>query len=80
MQITLDDQQWQVPDDSSLLTVAFVSRQGARATPHVTSLTVSGKTISDQDLDHTLLNRRAHAGRGRSGGRVSIAPYHHRRR
>ncbi|MBX3345724.1 MAG: hypothetical protein R3B11_11660 [Nitrospira sp.] len=60
MQITLDDQQWQVPDDSSLLTVlAFVSDKAHEQHRIVTSLTVGGKTISDRDLDHTLLNRRA---------------------
>jgi len=59
MHITLDGQQWQVPDDSSLLTVlAFVSDKAHEQHRIVTSLSIGGHTISDRDLDQALLNQR----------------------
>ncbi|MBS0168849.1 MAG: hypothetical protein JSR62_00725 [Nitrospira sp.] len=60
MHVTLDGQQWQVPDDSSLMNVlAFISDKAHEQHRMVTSLTVGGKTISDRDLDQALLTQQA---------------------
>ena len=61
MHITLDGEQLQIPDDTSLLDALAVLSDAAHAQHRiVTSLTVGGKTISDRDLTPPFLNQRAH--------------------
>jgi hypothetical protein len=59
MHITLDGEQWQIPDDTSLMNaLAFLSDKAHAQHRIVTSLTVGGKAISDRDLDPAFLNQR----------------------
>lgn len=52
MHITLDGEQWQIPDDTSLMNaLAFLSDKAHAQHRIVTSLTVGGKAVSDRDLD-----------------------------
>ena len=67
MHITLDGEQWQIPDDTSLMNaLAFLSDKAHAQHRIVTSLTVGGKAISDRDLDPAFLNQR-----GQDVGEVS---------
>lgn len=59
MHITLDGEQWQLPDDTSLMNaLAFLSDKAHAQHRIVTSLTVGGRAISDRDLDPAFLNQR----------------------
>ncbi|MEK6801141.1 MAG: hypothetical protein AABZ34_00535 [Nitrospirota bacterium] len=59
MHITLDGEQWQMPDDTSLINALAVLSDKAHAQHRiVTSLTVGGRAISDRDLDPAFLNQR----------------------
>ena len=59
MHITLDGEQMQLPDETSLLNVlAFLSDKAHARHRIVTSLTIGGKAISDRDLDTAFLNQR----------------------
>ena len=59
MHITLDGEQWQLPDDTSLMNaLAFLSDKAHAQHRIVTSLTVGGKSINDRDLDPSFLNQR----------------------
>ena len=63
MHITLDGEQWQIPDDTSLMNaLAFLSDKAHAQHRIVTSLTVGGKA----DLDPAFLNQR-----GQDVGEVS---------
>ena len=67
MHITLDGEQWQIPDDTSLMNaLAFLSDKAHAQHRIVTSLTIGGKAISDRDLDPAFLNQR-----GQDVGEVS---------
>ena len=67
MHITLDGEQWQIPDDTSLMNaLAFLSDKAHAQHRIVTSLTVGGKAVSDRDLDPAFLNQR-----GQDVGEVS---------
>ena len=51
MHITLDEEQWQVSDESSLMEIlATISDRAQAQHRMVTSLTIGGKAISDRDL------------------------------
>jgi len=59
MHITLDGEQWQLPDDTSLMNaLAFLSDKAHSQHRIVTSLTVGGRSINDRDLDPAFLNQR----------------------
>jgi hypothetical protein len=59
MHITLDGEQWHLPDDTSLMNaLAFLSDKAHAQHRIVTSLTVGGGAISDRDLDPAFLNQR----------------------
>jgi hypothetical protein len=58
MHITLDEEQWQLSDDTSLLeALAAISDKAQARHRIVTSLTIGGKAISDRDLVPALLNQ-----------------------
>ena len=58
MHITLDEEQWQVSDESSLMEILATISDRAQAQHRiVTSLTIGGKAISDRDLAPGLLNQ-----------------------
>ena len=58
MHITLDEEQWQLSDESSLMEVLAAISDKARAQHRiVTSLTVGGKAMSDRDLAPAFLNQ-----------------------
>ncbi|MGH7233255.1 MAG: hypothetical protein ACREJU_18130 [Nitrospiraceae bacterium] len=58
MQITLDEEQWEVADNLSLLQVlAQVSDKAQAKQCIVTSLRVGGKSLTDRDLQPALLSR-----------------------
>ncbi len=51
MHITLDQEQWQLPDETSVMEVLAAISDKARAQNRiVTSLTIGGKAINDRDL------------------------------
>ena len=59
MHITLDGEQLQLPNDTSLMQALGVLSDKAHAQHRiVTSLTVGGKAVSDRDLDPAFLNQR----------------------
>ncbi len=61
MHITLDDEQMQLPDETSLLNaLAFLSDKAHARHRIVTSLTIGGKAISDRDLVPAFLNQSGH--------------------
>ena len=56
MDITLDEERWQLPDDTSLMeALAQVNDKAERKGCLVTSLSVAGKKITDRDLDPGFL-------------------------
>jgi hypothetical protein len=56
MDITLDEERWQLPDDTSLMeALAQVSDKAERKGCFVTSLSVGGRNITDRDLDPAFL-------------------------
>ena len=56
MEITLDEERWQLPDDTSLMeALAQVSDKAERKGCFVTSLSVGGRNITDRDLDPAFL-------------------------
>jgi hypothetical protein len=58
MHITLDEEQWQVSDESSLMEILATISDRAQAQHRiVTSLTIGGKAISDRDLAPGFLNQ-----------------------
>ncbi|MCS6296508.1 MAG: hypothetical protein H8K09_09760 [Nitrospira sp.] len=58
MHITLDGEQLQLPDDTSMMNALAALSDRAHAQHRiVTSLTVGGKTISDRDLTPPFLNQ-----------------------
>jgi len=58
MHITLDEEEWQVSDDTSLMDVLACISDKAHANHRiVTSLTIGGKPISDRDLTPALLKQ-----------------------
>ena len=60
MHITLDGEQLQVPEDTSMMNALATLSDKAHAKHHiVTSLTIGGKTISDRDLTPSFLNQQA---------------------
>ena len=62
MHITLDGEQWQLSDDSSLMeALAAISDKAQAQQRIVTSLTIGGQAISDRDLVPAFLNQ---VGRG----------------
>jgi hypothetical protein len=62
MHITLDEEQWQLPDDISLMeALASVSDKAHAKHRLVTSLTIGGKTISDRDLAPAWLAQKANS-------------------
>ena len=62
MHITLDGEQWQLSDDTSLMeALAAISDRAQARHRIVTSLTISGKAINDRDLVPAFLSQ---AGQG----------------
>lgn len=62
MQITLDGEQLQLPDDTSMMNALAALSDRAHAQHRiVTSLTVGGKAISDRDLTPAFLDQQARA-------------------
>lgn len=60
MHITLDGEQWQLPDDTSMMNALAALSDKAHAQHRiVTVLTVGGKAISDRDLTPSFLDQRA---------------------
>ncbi len=60
MHITLDGEQLQLPDDTSMMNALAALSDRAHANHRiVTSLTIGGKTISDRDLTPPFLNQQA---------------------
>ncbi len=60
MHITLDGEQLQLPDDTSMMNALAALSDRAHAQHRiVTSLTIGGKTISDRDLTPPFLNQQA---------------------
>ena len=58
MHITLDEEQWQLPDETSVMEVLAAISDKARAQHRiVTSLTIGGKAINDRDLIPAFLNQ-----------------------
>ena len=58
MHITLDGEQWQLPDDILLMdALAAISDKAHAQHRIVTSLTIGGKEISDRDLAPAFLNQ-----------------------
>ena len=58
MHITLDEEQWQVSDESSLMEIlATISDRAQAQRRIVTSLSIGGKAISDRDLAPGFLNQ-----------------------
>ncbi|WHZ21633.1 MAG: hypothetical protein OJF47_000745 [Nitrospira sp.] len=58
MHITLDEEQWQVSDDTSLMDILACISDKAHANHRiVTSLTIGGKAISDRDLTPAFLRQ-----------------------
>lgn len=58
MHITLDEEQWQLPDETFLMEILATISDRARARHRiVTSLTIGGKAISDRDLTPAFLNQ-----------------------
>ncbi|MBI4003032.1 MAG: hypothetical protein HY348_14775 [Nitrospira defluvii] len=58
MHITLDGEQWQLSDDTSLMdALAYLSDKAHAKHRIVTSLTIGGKAISDRDLAPAFLNQ-----------------------
>lgn len=58
MHITLDGEQWQLSDDTSLMeALAAISDKAQAQHRIVTSLTIGGKAISDRDLVPAFLNQ-----------------------
>lgn len=58
MHITLDEEQWQLPDETSVMEVLAAISDKARAQNRiVTSLTIGGKAINDRDLTPAFLNQ-----------------------
>jgi hypothetical protein len=58
MHITLDEEQWQVSDDTSLMDVLACISDKAHANHRiVTSLSIGGKPINDRDLTPALLKQ-----------------------
>jgi hypothetical protein len=56
MDITLDEERWQLPDDTSVMeALAQVSDKAERKGCFVTSLSVGGRNVTDRDLDPTFL-------------------------
>lgn len=56
MDIKLDEERWQLPDDTSLMeALAQLSDKAERKGCLVTSLSVGGRNITDRDLDPTFL-------------------------
>lgn len=59
MHITLDQEQWQLPDETSLMeALAHVSDKAQLKGCLVTTLVVGGRTITDRDLDPAFLAKR----------------------
>jgi hypothetical protein len=60
MQITLDEEQWQLPDETSLMEVLAAISDKAQAKQRiVTSLTIGGQGVTDRDLVPAFLNQAA---------------------
>jgi hypothetical protein len=58
MHITLDEEQWQLPDEASVMEVLAAISDKARAQHRiVTSLTIGGNAINDRDLIPAFLNQ-----------------------
>jgi hypothetical protein len=58
MHITLDEEQWQLPDETSLMEILAAISDKAQAQHRiVTSLMIGGKAISDRDLAPAFLNQ-----------------------
>ena len=58
MHITLDEEQWQLPDETSVMEIlAAISNKAQAQHRIVTSLTIGGKAISDRDLAPAFLNQ-----------------------
>jgi hypothetical protein len=58
MYITLDEEQWQLPDETSVMEILAAISDKAQAQHRiVTSLTIGGKAISDRDLAPVFLNQ-----------------------
>ncbi len=58
MHITLDEAQWQLPDETSLMEIlAAISDRAQAERRIVVSLTIGGKVISDRDLTPGFLNQ-----------------------
>ncbi|WP_447603142.1 hypothetical protein [Nitrospira sp. Nam80] len=56
MNITLDEERWQLPDDISLMeALAQVSDKAQSKGCFVTQLTVGGRTVTDRDLQPSFL-------------------------
>ena len=56
MNITLDEERWQLPDDMSLMeALAQVSDRAQSKGCFVTQLTVGGRTVTDRDLQPSFL-------------------------
>jgi hypothetical protein len=59
MDISLDGERWQLPDDTSLMeALAQVSDKAERNGCFVTSLSVGGRGITDRDLDPAFLAKK----------------------
>lgn len=59
MDISLDQERWQLPDDTSLMeALAEVSDKAQLKGCLVTTLVVGGRTITDRDLDPAFLAKR----------------------
>jgi hypothetical protein len=59
MDVTLDEERWQLPDDMSLMeALAQVSDKAEQKGCFVTSLSVGGRNITDRDLDPAFLAQR----------------------
>jgi hypothetical protein len=62
MHITLDEEQWELPDDTSLMeALASISDKAHAKHRLVTSLTIGGKTISDRDLVPAWLTQKVNS-------------------
>lgn len=56
MDVTLDEERWQLPDDTSLMeALAQVSDKAQQKGCFITSLTVGGRSVTDRDLDPPFL-------------------------
>jgi hypothetical protein len=59
MDITLDQECWQLPDETSVMeALAQISDKAERKGCFVTSLTVAGRPVTDRDLDPSFLARK----------------------